>query len=416
MATADSFDRGFADLPLHWRLASAVGCALVFSAVGHTATPLLKASADSVLQGLGDWNSGRLNDLMSAPSNLSTIFSGFILWILQIPLVLIFAAFALLLGFVALAFTLLDQAYGFAVIGLFVGLQPGGHTHPFIRLADRLGWIGGLLGVSAVQALASSSRTQLTMPGVPIADEPVLHMLWRRWRMNGNGNPKDIEAEVLRHMPADVMHALQQNDRQEPLLKHLVQSSITRFVSDIDKRTLEVLTAKILAGTAAVKAATEAKRAVHELSRVKGELDQAGELRDLRHGTARMVEQDKQERLRLRVLHRQRAAATLKAQREWLEREMDAKDSTKPNSTEKWGALLRAFKGDVTGVADFQSETDLWLTEYRDKQRAAVQEDDPQRAEKLERIEGLVGELQALRDRMLRDSWGSPSVGRPSGQ
>lgn len=405
MATADSLDSRLAHMPLRRRLASAVGCALVLSAVGHTATPLLKAVVDSALQRLSDWNSGRLNDLMSAPSNLSTILSGFTLWILQIPFVLLLAAFALLLGLVALAFTLLDQAYGFAVIGLIVGLQPGGHRHPFARLADRLGWIGGLLGVSAVQALSSSSQADSGRSGFRIPKERVLRKLWGRCHMSRDEDLEELETEVLHHVPADVMHALQRSDRQESLLKHLARSSITRFVSDIDKRTLEVLTAKILVGTAAVKAATEAKRAVRELSRVKGELDQAGELQNLRHETARMMEQDKQERLRLRVVRRQRAAATLKAQSEWLEREIGGKDSPRPTATGKWEALLLAFKGDITGIADFQAQTDLWLAEYRERQRAAVEEDDPRRAEKLARISSAVDALRELRDRMLRESW-----------
>lgn len=223
--------------------------------------------------------------------------------------------------------------------------------------------------------------------------------------MSRNGNPEDLEAEVLRHMPADVMHALQRSDRREPVVKHLVQSSITRFVTDIDKRTLEAPTAKIMAGTAAVKAATEARRAVNELSRVDEDLAQEAELHDLRHETARLTEQDKQKQLRFRVVRRQRVAATLKAQRDWLERELDAKDSSRPNAADKWEALLQTFRGNVTGVADFQSQTDLWLDEYRETRRATVQVDDPRRAEKLARIDALVEELSSLRDRMMRDGW-----------
>ena len=168
MATANPLDRGFSDLPLHWRLASAVGWALTFSAVGHTATPLLKAAADSALQGLGDWTSGRLHDVTSAPSNLNTVVSGFVLWILQIPFVLLFAVFTILLGIVAVAFTLLDQVYGFAVVGFLAGLQPGSHVHPFGQLADRLGWIGGLFGVSAIQAFAVRGRRNRIWAAAPV--------------------------------------------------------------------------------------------------------------------------------------------------------------------------------------------------------------------------------------------------------
>src|SRR5882762_9878421 len=121
-------------LPLRWTLASAVGWALIFSAVGHMATPLLKVGADSALQGLGDWTSSRLHDVTSAPSNLNTIFSGFILWILQIPFVLAFAVVVLALGIIAIACSLLDQVYGFAVIGFLAGLRPGPHIHPFGQL------------------------------------------------------------------------------------------------------------------------------------------------------------------------------------------------------------------------------------------------------------------------------------------
>jgi len=230
-------------------------------------------------------------------------------------------------------------------------------------------------------------------------------MLWRRWRVNRKGDLKELEEEVLLRMPADVSHALQQSPRKEPVVKHFVQSAITRFVTDIDKRTLEALTAKIMAGTAAVKAATEARRAVHELSRVDRGLDQQAALHDLRHETACLVEQDKQARLRLRAVRRQHAAATLTAQRAWLERELDGADSTRPQVTNKWEALLQAFRGDVTGIADFQSQTDLWLEEYREGQQAAVREDDPQRAGKLGRIDALVGELRERRDRMMRDGW-----------
>ena len=218
------------------------------------------------------------------------------------------------------------------------------------------------------------------------------------------GDLQELETEVLRHMPADVMHALQRSDRQ-PLVKHLVQSSITRFVTDIDKRTLEALTAKILAGTAAVKAATEARRAVHELSRVEQELGQEAALHDLRHETARLAEHGKQEKLSLGVLRRQHATATLQAQRAWFERELEGTGSPGPKVTNKWEALLQAFKGDVTGVADFQCQTDAYLADYRDRHRDAVHEDDPQRAEKLARIDGFVDELRSLRDRMMRDVW-----------
>ena len=231
--------------------------------------------------------------------------------------------------------------------------------------------------------------------------------------MNRNGDLKELEEEVLLRMPADVSHALQQSPRKEPVVKHVVQSAITRFVTDVDKRTLEVLTAKIMAGTAAVKAATEARRAVHELSRVDQELEQRADLNDLRHETARLAEQDKQERLRLRGTRRQDAVARLKARRSWLERELNA-DSPKPQVSNKWEALLQAFRGDVTGIADFQSQTDQWLDDYRDIQRAAVREDDRRRAEKLARIDGLVSDLQALRDRMLRESWGLPNSARDS--
>src|SRR4029077_6623576 len=131
MATAEQLDRQFANLPLRWTLASAVGWALIFSAIGHAATPLLKAGADSALQGLGDWTSGRLHDVTSAPSNLNTILSGFVLWILQIPFVLFFAVFTLLLVVVGVVFTVLDQGYGFAVLGFLAGLRPGCHVRPF---------------------------------------------------------------------------------------------------------------------------------------------------------------------------------------------------------------------------------------------------------------------------------------------
>jgi hypothetical protein len=168
MATAEQLDRQLADLPLRWTLASAVGWALVFSAIGHAATPLLKAGADCALQGLGDWTSGRLHDVTNAPSNLNTVLSGFVLWILQIPFVLLFAIFTILLGIVAVAFTLLDQVYGFAVVGFLAGLQPGSHVYPFGQLADRLGWLGGLFGVSAIQAFAVRGRQNRIWAAAPV--------------------------------------------------------------------------------------------------------------------------------------------------------------------------------------------------------------------------------------------------------
>jgi hypothetical protein len=88
----------------------------------------------------------------NAPSNLNTIFNGFVLWILEIPFILAFAVLTLAVGIVAVAFMLLDRVYGFAVIGFMAGLRPGWHVHPFGQLADRLGWVGRLLGISAVQA------------------------------------------------------------------------------------------------------------------------------------------------------------------------------------------------------------------------------------------------------------------------
>src|SRR4029077_17113011 len=168
MATAEQLDRQFANLPLRWTLASAVGWALIFSAIGHAATPLLKAGADSALQGLGDWTSGRLHDATSAPSNLNTVLSGFVLWILQIPFVLLFAVFTILLGIVAVAFTLLDQVYGFAVVGFLAGPPPGSHVLPFGQLADRLGWLGGLFGISAIQTFAVRGRQNRIWAAAPV--------------------------------------------------------------------------------------------------------------------------------------------------------------------------------------------------------------------------------------------------------
>jgi hypothetical protein len=168
VATAEQLDRQFAVLPLRWTLTSAIGWALIFTAVGHIATPLLKAGADSALQGLGDWTSGRLHDVTSAPSNLNTVLSGFVLWILQIPFVVLFAIFTILLGIVAVAFTLLDQVYGFAAVGLLAGLLPGSHVHLFGQLADRLGWIGGLFGVSAIQAFAVRGRQNRIWAAAPV--------------------------------------------------------------------------------------------------------------------------------------------------------------------------------------------------------------------------------------------------------
>jgi hypothetical protein len=151
MATTDSLDRGFAQLPLRWTLASAIGWALIFLAVGHIATPLLKAGADGAMQGLMDWTSGRLRDTENAPVTLDAIVSGFILWILSLPFMVVFGAFTVVLGIVAALFMLFDQSYGFAVVGFLAGLQPGRHVQPFGQVADRLGWIGRLLGLSAIQ-------------------------------------------------------------------------------------------------------------------------------------------------------------------------------------------------------------------------------------------------------------------------
>jgi hypothetical protein len=179
VSVIERLGNGSADIPLRWRLASAACWALIFSAVGHVATPLLKAGADTALQGLGDWTSGRLRDVTSAPSNLNTVLSGFILWILQIPFVLIFAVFTLLLGIVAVALTLLDQTYGFAVVGFLVGLQPGRHVRPFGQLGDRLGWIGGLLGVSAIQAFAlRGSRNRLWAAAPVVIGVVVVGLAW----------------------------------------------------------------------------------------------------------------------------------------------------------------------------------------------------------------------------------------------
>ena len=58
----------------------------------------------------------------------------------------------------------------------------------------------------------------------------------------------------------------------------------------------------------------------------------------------------------------------------------------------------------MTGIVNFQSQTDLWLDEFCERARARVEDDDPHRVEKLGRVEVLVGELRALRDRMLRES------------
>jgi hypothetical protein len=238
---------------------------------------------------------------------------------------------------------------------------------------------------------------------VRVPDEPVFRKLWRRWRMSHSNDSQELESEVLSMIPADVVRALQRSDRNEPLVKHLVQSAITRFVTDIDRRTLDVLTAKIMAGTAAVKAATEARRAVHELSRVDQELDQRADLNDLRHETARLAEQDKQELLRLRGTHRQCAAARLTAQRVWLERRLDEADSPKAAST--WDQLLSALTDGITGGEDFRARSEEFLDDYAARRRVKVRDGDPRREEKLAAIEALVEDLRERRDWMMRDRW-----------
>ena len=206
MATANPLDRGFVQLPLRWTLASAIGWALIFLALGHIATPLLKGGADSALQGLEDWTSGRLHDVTNAPSNLNTVLSGFVLWILQIPFVLLFAVFTLLLGVVAVVFTLLDQAYGFAVVGFLAGLRPGSHVRPFGQLADHLGWIGGLFGLSAIQALAVRGARNRIWAAVPVAVGILaVGLVWLKivpaMRQNGFFPGQSPTQSIVRYQP-----------------------------------------------------------------------------------------------------------------------------------------------------------------------------------------------------------------------
>ncbi len=223
--------------------------------------------------------------------------------------------------------------------------------------------------------------------------------------MSRNGSPEELEAEVLRHMPADVMHALQQNDRREPAVKHLVQSAITRFVTDIDRRTLEVLTAKILAGTAAVKAATQAKRAVHDLTRVKEELRRDDGLKELRHETRTLEECERQQWLRQGTLRRRYFRAKLKANIARLQEVFIRREEPAPRVVSTWDQLLGALTDGITGGEDFRARSEQFLEDYAARRRAAVREDDPRREERLAAIDALVEDLRSRRDRMLWDRW-----------
>ncbi len=203
-------------LPLRWTLASAIGWALIFYAVGHTATPLLRAGADSALQGLGDWTSGRLHDVTSAPSNLNTVVSGFIIWFLQIPFVLLFAVFTLALGIVAIACSLLDQVYGFAVVGFLAGMQPGRHVYPFGQFADRLGWFGGLVGVSAIQTFAVRGARNRVWAAAPLVIGAlavilswimVVPAMWQHGLLPGAAPTQNI----VRYQPTAVWQSVQRH-------------------------------------------------------------------------------------------------------------------------------------------------------------------------------------------------------------
>jgi uncharacterized membrane protein YgaE (UPF0421/DUF939 family) len=204
-------------------------------------------------------------------------------------------------------------------------------------------------------------------------------------------------------MPADVMQALAQPGRDEPLVKRLVQSDVTRFATDIDRRTLEVLTAKIMAGTAAVKAATEARRAVHELARLDDELLREDELRKLRHETQSVEEREKQEWLRMGTIQRRQLQAKLKAGIRRFDLQSHRMEQPPPKALESWEQYLRAWMGSVTGGENFESRTDDWLADYRERRRKQVSDDDPRREEKLARIEASVEELRNRRDQMMRD-------------
>lgn len=221
--------------------------------------------------------------------------------------------------------------------------------------------------------------------------------------MSRKSEPQELESEVLRHMPADVMRALRQTDRDEPLVNHLVTSFITQFVTDIDKRTLEVLTAKILAGTAAMKAATEAKRAVHELSRVDKELEKEVELSDLRQTSALAKEQARQDWYRLISTRFQVSEAELKARIAQLA-VLTGTDAPHPQVRRLGDQLEEAWEN-IAGASDFRRRSDKEIDALRMEGQAEIAEDDPEREAKRAGMEAFAADMRSARDRLIRELW-----------
>jgi hypothetical protein len=159
VAAVERSEDRFADLPLHWRLASAVGWALIFWTLGHIADPLLKAGGDGLLRLLGSWSSGRLNELIHSPSTLGTIVFGLLRAAIEIPLILAFSIVVLAFGLIAIAVTIADQLFGFAALGFVFGLRPGRHVRPFGSVANVLEWAAAIFGEATVYLFIGGRRS-----------------------------------------------------------------------------------------------------------------------------------------------------------------------------------------------------------------------------------------------------------------
>lgn len=135
MATDEVSDRASLRLPLHWRIASALGWAMIFWAVGHVVSPALNGTAEGLSQQIGAWTSSHLNQATSSSPDLGGIVFGILFGIIQIPLVIIFSVIVLAVGLVAILVRSLDQTYASAVVGFFFGFRSGEHALPFRPLA-----------------------------------------------------------------------------------------------------------------------------------------------------------------------------------------------------------------------------------------------------------------------------------------
>jgi hypothetical protein len=128
----------FGTQPLTAILVSIVCWSVLAWILGPLLTPWVQFGADKCHHFLDGWMGSRLRDVTGAPSTVNTVGSGFIAWLVQIPLVMVLLAVYIVVGLLGIALELAERLHLLPFIGAYIGMLPGYHSAPFLALGRLL--------------------------------------------------------------------------------------------------------------------------------------------------------------------------------------------------------------------------------------------------------------------------------------